>query len=223
MSEVQNAAGTVTEMVLQQPPVILHASGALLTADRNTLVIADVHAGKATHFATEGIAIHRRVEQENYWNLSAVLAGRACQEIVFLGDLFHSRMNAEWMRLIDFLEQFPNLRRILVTGNHDQLDQRHYREASFEVYDVLLRPGLHLTHYPCDPPEGLFNVCGHLHPAVRLSSAILPGLRLSCFHLSANRLVLPAFGSFTGHSNARTAPGDVLFAQVNGGLLKIPR
>jgi uncharacterized protein len=73
---------------------------------------------------------------------------------------------------------------------------------------------LRLTHEPeprtpADDRQG--EVAGHLHPAARVV-AYGRGVRRPCFVTDGSRLILPAFGAFTGGLDVRDPVIAGLFA-----------
>ena len=72
----------------------------------------------------------------------------------------------------------------------------------WQIEAVAVGPGL-LSHEPEIRQRGheraTLNVCGHIHPVVRLRSRT-DSLRLPCFFVEHDhrRLTLPSFGEFTG-------------------------
>ena len=73
---------------------------------------------------------------------------------------------------------------------------------------------LRLTHEPepLSPDDDRHGeVAGHLHPAVRVA-AYGRGVRRPCFVTDGRRIVLPAFGAFTGGLNVRDPAVADLFA-----------
>ncbi len=59
-----------------------------------------------------------------------------------------------------------------------------------------------------------FQITGHIHPGIVLNSAV-KSIRLPCFALSHNQLLLPAFSEFTG-LDTKNLPGKskFLFLQI---------
>ncbi|WP_332911905.1 hypothetical protein [Algoriphagus boritolerans] len=60
-------------------------------------------------------------------------------------------------------------------------------------------------------PTGHLNLCGHIHPGVRLLGKARQTVRIPCFHLSKSRLILPAFGNFTGLALVKPKDGDTIW------------
>jgi DNA ligase-associated metallophosphoesterase len=134
--------------------------------------------------------------------------------IVFLGDLFHSEYNHSWKSFKNFIESRICIRPELVIGNHDILEQREY--AFLDVYlDHLIIEPFILTHEPLDNKSkiALYNLCGHLHPSIRINGSARQSFRVDCFYFSKKHGILPAFGNFTGSSKlpARSVE-DQIFA-----------
>ena len=95
---------------------------------------------------------------------------------------------------------------IWVTGNHDP----HIAPSlGGSVCDELVLAGITLRHMPSDA-RVTHEIAGHLHPAARVS---LYGhtIRRPCFLGNGRRLVMPAFGAFTGGLNVLDAAFDPLF------------
>ena len=58
-----------------------------------TLVVADIHLGKASHFRKEGIMIPLPGSCPDLKCLGELLDSLQPEIVVFLGDLFHSSLN----------------------------------------------------------------------------------------------------------------------------------
>jgi len=198
---------------LQGNPIELLPQKALWFTELYTLLIADLHLGKASHFRKAGIPVPNGVYDENIETLIKLLQWKRPERVIFLGDLFHSVHNREWNYFQAVIEQFPKVHFQLVLGNHDILDERHYSESGIEVInDELPFHGIRLTHEPLESlPEGEFNLYGHLHPGVRLLGKARQSLRLPCFHFSRQEGVLPAFGQFTGLALQKPKEGDRVY------------
>ena len=69
--------------------------------------------------------------------------------------------------------------------------------------------------------NGDINFFGHLHPAVRLSGTAKQSLRLPCFWLGENFMVMPAFGRFTGAKSIRPEKTDTIYAIGDGEIFKL--
>lgn len=180
-----------------QHEFIMHPSGALYWPSKNTVLIADVHFGKINHFRKHGSALPNEVGLENFRKLNQILDQFQPDEVIFLGDLFHSTQNKDWDRFITWV----NLKQIkitLVVGNHDIIPQYLFEELGIKVLQELNYGTLFLTHHP-EVKTGFFNICGHVHPGYRLTGKGRQQLKLSCFYKKEKQLILPAFGSFTGH------------------------
>ncbi len=179
---------------------------------QQALLCADMHIGKSAHFRAHGIAIPHMANKNNFWNLSKVFDTFKPSKLIVLGDMVHSTENNEWSDFTDFLDNYPTVKRILVRGNHELYLNDVYAKMGFEVHDVLKIESFILTHEPLDEiPDGFYNLCGHIHPAVRLTGAGKQSLRAACFWMGARQGVLPACGEFTGTYSVSPKAGDQLF------------
>jgi DNA ligase-associated metallophosphoesterase len=176
------------------------ASGALWWPGAHLLCVSDLHLGKSERLARSGGPLLPPYETaETLDRLGAEITRLSPATVLCLGDSFDDDASADG--LAD-----PDLARLLVlmagrdwiwiAGNHDPgpltLGGRHFAEHA--------RGGLtfrHVAHPGAAPGE----VSGHFHPKFRLA---LGGRSLTraCFLHDACRLILPAFGAYTGGLDA---------------------
>jgi uncharacterized protein len=183
-----------------------------------SLLIADLHLGKAGHFRRNGIAVPGQVMAHDLQRLGDLLERWQPERLVFLGDLFHSTYNREWEFFADFLGSMAPPCIELILGNHDVLPEAHYQALDFHLYrEGRLDPPFFFSHHPLDaeklPAKG-YALAGHLHPGLRLQGKGRQSLRLPCFWLGSQQGVLPAFGSFTGLAQVEPQASDQLFVIV---------
>src|SRR3954470_20613902 len=84
------------KITIKNQSFILHQSGAVFWEEKKTLLISDVHLGKVAHFRKHGMAVPEAAIFENFSRLNLVLSFFNAEQIIFLGDLFHSTINNEW-------------------------------------------------------------------------------------------------------------------------------
>jgi len=175
---------------------ILHPSGAIFWTSRKILLVADVHLGKVAHFRKAGMAVPPESAAKNFEMLSEVEGFFKPEIVCFLGDLFHSDLNNEWLLFEDWVKGNQS-KILLIAGNHDVIDPDHYERIGVHVFDEMTLGEFLFTHHPKER-ERVFNFCGHVHPAVRLTGKGRQQLTLPCFFNSPHQMILPAFGQFTG-------------------------
>ena len=175
-------------------------SGALWLAAEQTLLVADLHFEKGSAFAARGVHLPPYDTSSTLSALEQLVARYEPGRIVSLGDSFHDddsrqRMSAgdvERIRRITDGTEF-----IWITGNHDT-------EPPNDMGGTIVRQfelgGLMLQH---EPSEGLSfgpEISGHLHPVAAVSRRGRR-LRRRCFVSDGTRLIMPAFGAYTGGLN----------------------
>jgi DNA ligase-associated metallophosphoesterase len=175
---------------------ILHPSGAMFWEEEDLLVISDVHLGKVSHFRKYGSAVPQQAIAGNFQKMNEVIEFFDPSKIAFLGDLFHSSLNKEWLLFEGWLEHI-SAEVILVEGNHDIISPLKYEALGVKVIHEIVRRSFLFTHHP-EERIGFFNFSGHIHPGVKINGLGRQQLKLSCFFKSKNQLILPAFGEFTG-------------------------
>ena len=84
-----------------------------------------------------------------------------------------------------------------IQGNHDG-DHQHSLPDSWKVLSNALELGpFVLRHQSLEEEDTDFQICGHVHPCVKIGDG-RDKLRLPCFALKSKLLLLPSFGELTG-------------------------
>lgn len=178
--------------------VELSAERTLWWPRKKSLFLSDVHLGKATHFRKAGMYISGKTGQKDLDRIAFQIRHHQPERLIFLGDLFHSEYNLEWEAFCDLRTYFKEVDFILVEGNHDIMDRAFYDRAGVRVLEEgYVEDGWEWRHHPSDEPKGL-QLCGHLHPGVRLKGKARQSISLPCFVHEPNRFIFPAFGRLTG-------------------------
>lgn len=204
---------------ISQQDFILHPHGGIFWVEKSMLLISDVHLGKVAHFRKFGAAVPQKAVHKNFILLNEIVSYFNPFQICFLGDLFHSSLNKEWQLFENWVAKTP-AEIILIAGNHDIIAPEKFEGLDISIFQELIIDGFLLTHHP-EEREGLFNFCGHIHPAVKLKGFGRQQLRLSCFFKRENQLIFPAFGEFTGTHTLKPKKQDTIFAIVEDEVVRI--
>ena len=204
--------------------VILLAERAAYWERARTLLVADPHFGKAAAFRAAGVPVPRGTTTGSLARLDAALARTAARRIVFLGDFLHARegREAETTRVVgEWRSRNANVDMVLVRGNHDVRAGDPGPEIDIACVDgpVLESPFV-FAHKPAISDAG-YVVCGHLHPAARLTGPGRESTRLPCFWVRRGMMVLPAFGEFTGVAAIETSREDRVWVVADGAVLAV--
>jgi DNA ligase-associated metallophosphoesterase len=173
--------------------------GALWIAEAKALIVSDLHLEKGSSFAKRGQMLPPYDTHAALTKLSALMARLAPDIVVSLGDSFHDGGGPARMAQNDraHLQHMIGLCDwIWVEGNHDG---KAPETLGGVVHDVLHLGALVLRHTPSKgaaPGE----VAGHMHPCARVVGRGR-SVRRRCFATDGERLVMPAFGAFTGGLN----------------------
>lgn len=199
---------------------LLLSDKAIYWQKKKALLIADLHIGKVTHFRNNNIAIPQGAAEKNFERLESLILKHKPSTVYFLGDLFHSFYNKEWEKLVFTLAKYPKIKFELITGNHDILKEEHYITAGLHCVMERQIGSFMLTHHP-ENHEGLYNLCGHIHPGVKMKGAARQYIKLPCFFFGENQGILPAFGNFTGTAALKIKEADQVYAIFNGQVMKV--
>lgn len=191
---------------------LLDPSGALFLVEERMLVVADMHLEKGSAFARRGQMLPPYDTLDTLARLCALARRFSPRAIVALGDSLHDRWAGERLdgTARAALAQLQAGRDFLwIAGNHDPeptgLGGDHAGELSFGP--------LTLRHEPRDAlADGEAEICGHLHP-VAVVVRRGRGVRRRCFVADGARMILPAFGAFTGGLDVRAPAIAGLFGR----------
>ncbi|MCA1751689.1 MAG: ligase-associated DNA damage response endonuclease PdeM [Cryomorphaceae bacterium] len=213
---------TRQEVTVEGLRLELLAKKAIMIPSKSALLIADVHLGKVNHFRKNGIPVPEPAGQNNLKRLSQIIDSEGPKEVIFLGDLFHSSANRAWPEFAEFMAGFPKVKFTLVVGNHDILGRHVFEDAGMTVVDHLKLGPLWLTHDRSERDE-MFNLYGHIHPAVRLRGSGKQYLKVPCFffNLKERYGILPSFGDFTGSHVLKPDKDCVTFVTTGKEVLHV--
>jgi DNA ligase-associated metallophosphoesterase len=173
----------------------LRPSGALFWPARNLLAVSDLHLGKSERLARRGGALLPPYEtQATLEKLDRDLEATRATSVICLGDSFDDTVAAEG---IDEKSRLWLARLMAgrdwtwITGNHDpgpiEIGGTHRAELKLPPFTFR-----HIAE-----PDEKAEISGHYHPKARLAGQARP-----CFLADAARMILPAYGVYTGGLSA---------------------
>lgn len=200
---------------------------ALYWPAQDALLVADLHLEKGSWFAVRGQMLPPYDSIATLDRLFALVEKTRAQSIWALGDNFHDeagpdRMAPEVRSRLDALSNRCALH--WITGNHDEQLPASLGGA---VHDEAELGGLVLRHR-AEELSALPELSGHWHPKVSITAR---GRKLTrpCFVRGERKLILPAFGAYTGGMAAHdpailalTSPGSVALIAGTDGVLSFP-
>jgi len=186
-------------------------TGSLWLPARRTLVVSDLHLGKSERMARRsGTLLPPYEVTETLSRLEAEITATSPGTVICLGDSFDDAAAAAALpedALLWLLRLQAGRDWLWVEGNHDPgpigLGGSHHDT-------VTLGP---LTFRHIAAPASRAEVSGHYHPKCDLPGA---GRARPAFLYDDDRLILPAFGAYTGGLRATAPALQGLFP--NGGI-----
>ena len=190
--------------------LIADPEGALYWPEHGLLAVADLHLEKGSSFASRGQLLPPYDTAATLARLARLIAHYAPRAVIALGDNFHDGGGPARLANSDRASLRAMQRGrdwIWLNGNHDPEPADNIGgefRASFTLGPLTFRH---------EPSGAAGEIAGHLHPVARIAQR---GRAVSrrCFAADATRMVMPAFGAFTGGLNVRHAA----FADVFGTL-----
>jgi hypothetical protein len=172
-------------------------TGALYVPDYRTLLVADLHLEKGSSFLSKGLYIPPYDTRATLAVLESALARLKPWRLVALGDSLHDmgagkRIDAADLQRI--LAICDRVEMLWLTGNHDP--DLPAGLGGRVLAEIALGP-LTLRHLPKSHLGSEIEIAGHLHPVASISRR---GRRITSrsFVADGRRLIMPAFGAYTG-------------------------
>ncbi|WP_452222624.1 ligase-associated DNA damage response endonuclease PdeM [Lacinutrix chionoecetis] len=194
----------------------------LFWKSENTLILSDLHIGKSAHFRKHGIPISKQVLQKDLERLEAVIMHFKPETILVVGDLFHAEFNSDIETFKIWLQRFHHINFELIIGNHDRLSGDLYMDLNIKIF----RPNktianIRFEHDNVVSTRDIFTISGHTHPGVIIRGKARQRIKLPCFQVTENQLILPAFSLFTGLNTKNCPDKCVNYAFTTTQIFKI--
>jgi DNA ligase-associated metallophosphoesterase len=171
--------------------LVFRPSGALFWPDEALLCVSDLHLGRSERYARRAGALLPPYEaQDTLTRLGADIDATGATSVICLGDSFDDDAAALGLddTIATWLTRLMAGRRwIWIEGNHDpgpvELGGDHRASVALGA----------LTFRHIATPGGTGEVSGHYHPKARVGGRARP-----CLLRDATRVILPAYGTYTG-------------------------
>ncbi|WP_417519543.1 ligase-associated DNA damage response endonuclease PdeM [Minwuia sp.] len=185
-------------MLVNGARLVADPSGALFWPAERLLIVSDLHFEKGSAMAARGHGLLPPYDTaETLTRLERLQKRYTPERVICLGDSWHD--GAAYGRLSDKERQrviaFSHAQdTIWIEGNHDPHPPAEV--GGTVAGEVAIGP-LVFRHLPSPQRRAPGEVAGHLHPKARISRR---GRSVSarCFASDGARVIVPAFGAFTG-------------------------
>jgi uncharacterized protein len=186
--------------------MLVDLSGALFWQEQSLLVVSDLHLEKGSSFAARGVLLPPYDTAATLSRLAAAISRHDPRVVIALGDSFHDRnaherLSAPDVQAIAALQAGRDW--IWISGNHDPALPLSL--GGTIAAEVLIGP-IVFRH---EPTGVAGEIAGHLHPKARIATRAR-WMERRCFASDGMRVVMPAFGAYTGGLSIR----DEAFAKI---------
>jgi DNA ligase-associated metallophosphoesterase len=190
---------TPTPITLATERVLLDPSGVAVWPARKLMAVADLHLEKGSFFAARGQALPPYDSAATLDRLWRAVRLYRPERLVCLGDSFHdahgcARLGAHERARLDAIAAIAEI--IWVLGNHDPLPPENLPGTAHPEWT---EGRVSFRH---EGGSATPEVCGHHHPKATVPSRA-KWISRPCFVGGADRLMLPAFGAYTGGLDVR--------------------
>ena len=171
---------------------------ALFWRAQKAIIISDLHIGKTAYFRKNGIPIPSDILEKDLERLDDLVENFVADQLIIVGDFLHAGKNKDFEIFENWRSKNSGLKIILIKGNHDIYKADFLKHLDITIVDNSLKiEPFTFIHEPLDS-ENEYSISGHLHPGITVKLERRKTVRLPCFRVSDNQLILPAFSEFTG-------------------------
>ncbi|MBL0890073.1 MAG: ligase-associated DNA damage response endonuclease PdeM [Gemmatimonadaceae bacterium] len=204
--------------------VVMLPQRALWLPEHETVLVADLHWGKAAAFRAAHVPVPVGTTASDLARLSIVLESTRAQRLVVLGDLLHARSgrHADTLDVIaGWRARHAAVHMLLVRGNHDLHAGDPPPELDIACTSTPWRAGSFVGVHEPEPHTAGYVLAGHWHPHVTLRGRGRTSTRLPAFAFGTSVGILPAFSSFTGGGMYEPRPNDDLYVIADDEVLAL--
>ncbi len=185
--------------------LVLLNSHALYWPREQALLVADLHLEKGSWYAQHGQMLPPYDSRETLERIADAVKQTGARRVITLGDNFHDddgthRLDPYAAGMLESLTRALDW--IWITGNHDEQMHQSFGAALFEELELN---GIVLRH-EAKPGETRAELSGHYHPKMRVKvrnrHIARPCGVVSRSSEHGDRMILPAFGAYTGGMDA---------------------
>jgi hypothetical protein len=185
--------------------LVLLKSNALYWPREQALLVADLHLEKGSWYAQHGQMLPPYDSRETLERIADAVKQTGARRVITLGDNFHDddgthRLDPYAAGMLESLTRALDW--IWITGNHDEQMSRAFGAS---LTDELELNGIVLRH-EAKPGETRPELSGHYHPKMRVRvrnrHIARPCGVVSRSRERGDRMILPAFGAYTGGMDA---------------------
>ena len=184
--------------------LVLTKGNALYWPRERALLVADLHLEKGSWYAKAGQMLPPYDSRETLERLADSVKATGARRVITLGDNFHddegtSRLDPYAAGMLEALTRALDW--VWITGNHDE---NMHRSFGAQLADEMEVGGIVLRH-EAKPGETRPELSGHFHPKMRLKVRdrhIARPCAVVSRSAQAERMILPAFGAYTGGMDA---------------------
>lgn len=185
--------------------LVLTKGNALYWPRERTLLVADLHLEKGSWFAKKGQMLPPYDSRETLERVADAVKQTGARRVITLGDNFHDsegtqRLDHYAAGMLEALTR--SLDWVWITGNHDEQMARSFGAQLAEELEI----GRIVLRHEAKPGETRAELSGHFHPKMRLKvrerHIARPCGVLSRRKGAGDRMILPAFGAYTGGMDA---------------------
>lgn len=199
---------------------ILTNQRALFWKEEKALILSDLHIGKTAHFRKNGIALANQIMKNDLERLSILIEYFRPEKFIVVGDLLHAGDNSDVDEFCTWRNRYNELQFHLIEGNHDKISKKlesklclNFKSESLEIHDFLLI-------HDFEKKQEKFQITGHIHPGFVINSPVKK-IKLPCFVVTENQILLPAFSEFTGLDTKNLPKKGRFFVFTNAEIYEI--
>ncbi|MAH88993.1 MAG: hypothetical protein CMJ06_02975 [Pelagibacterales bacterium] len=183
-------------IIFNKNKFVLNPDGSMFWPKESCLIVGDLHLEKSTSYIDQGNFLPPYDTLETLSKLSFAIKEKCIKKIIFLGDVFHDCNGYKRLKLKEknLFDNILNKNIIWISGNHDA----NFIPTGIDSFILYKLNKFTFSHISSS--KNSYEISAHYHPKVTFKYL---GIKISspCFLIDKYKIILPAYGSYTGGLN----------------------
>ena len=175
---------------------LLNPDGSMYWLEEKSLIVGDLHLEKSTSYIDQGNFLPPYDTIDTLERLLNITKELSPNKIIFLGDVFHDNSAFDRLKTKEkqLFKDILNKNVIWVKGNHDN----NFKYVDIKTYTSYKLKKFIFSHI--SDKKNKLEISAHYHPKVTFQ---FKGTKVSkpCFLIDKEKIILPAYGAYTGGLN----------------------
>ena len=197
--------------------IVISDTYAAFIPEHGIAVVSDLHIGYEGVLQSEGVMIPKYQKKILMERINKIIEKFDPELLIINGDFKHEfgkNLRQEWREAIEILGMIKEKTNVLlIRGNHDNFLKTIAGKIGVEVAESYEVDDIKIYHGHKDM-DGKRKIIGHEHPSITLRDEVGAIVKLPCFLVEKDIIVLPALSPLASGTDVSSAEKDEYLSPV---------